>query len=252
MNSGTCSDKLLVVLQYWKGDQEQMRQLAKLLSEVNPGPGADVLLASRFDCPIDSAIVEPVKRRFNIRTHKCRRHVTGWPGGPNDMWFDVIDHVYEQATAGKMPWYKALFTCEADGAPLVHGWVEKLSACWDRARASAVGCILPRPAEHMNGNMMLDGGEPGLRWIRKLGGCNVTLGWDVCLAKQFKAHGWAHVSEILSWWRHPGPYTLPFLDELRQRGVVWFHGCKDTSLIKAVRESLFSVKVEKVNESPLP
>lgn len=239
--------QFLLVLQYWEGDRAQMRALIKLLSDLDPGLPVDVLLVCRFDSEIDRGMLADLKRRFKVvRTLKCRRTETGWPMGPNAMWFEAVMHIYEAGKAGVYPWYQVIFTTEADAAPLARGWAEKLMDCWNRAKQSAVGCVLSAPVQHMNGNMLLSGAEDYLRWIYKLGGCHASSGWDAVLAPKFRKLGWKHVGEIRSWWRHAGPFDRKFIERQLAEGVVWFHGCKSTALVEAVRSYLFPVKVEKL------
>jgi hypothetical protein len=238
-------NRVLLVLQFWEGDKARAGQVARLLSDIEPRhtEQADLLFASRFDCEADPHAVLYAARKFNVATFKGRRRGVGWPNGCNDLWFDVMTHLYELQSCDKLPHYKAVLTFEPDCVPLALDWLPRLSAAWDEAAKAgchALGAELPHPARHINGNALFSASPQFLYWVaRKVRGCSATQGWDYAIRDQIFKWGGKDTPLIRSFWalRTCEPGVVP---GLVSQGCVFFHGCKDESALREARGILLT------------
>lgn len=231
--------KLLLAIQFWDRDKEQAMKVARLIADLQPGfcELADFMFVARFDCTQDMKAVEYVSRKFNVHHFINNRHRgSEWPHGPNSLWFGTMDYVYTMSVAKRIPDYKAVLTFEADATPLSPHWISALSQDWDRAKTKVLGAMQTSPAPHVNGNALFSCDRSFLKWIsRDVGGCTPHAGWDFVLAGQFQRKGWADCPLMRSWWNMATMGKETF-EDLSRQGVVFFHGCKDDSLLRHVRE----------------
>lgn len=231
------SDRLLLALQFYHRDQPQAMKVARLIADLEPRfkDNADFLFSARFDCPHDTETVKYVSKKFKTFTFTNRRRATGWPFGPNELWFGTMDHVYSMNEARRMPLYKAILTFEGDSVPTIPHWINRLSEGWDAARpAKIVGALQSSPGPHVNGNAMFSGDHKFLYWIaRKVGGCSPHGGWDFVLASRFKKWGWADCPAMRSYWGMP-TISRADIDNLVRQNVAFLHGVKDNSAIEHV------------------
>lgn len=235
--------KILIALQFWEGDKSRAMALARYLADLEPAHSerADFLFAARFDCVPDPATVSYVARKFNVFSIISRRRTVGWPAGCNDLWFSVMEWVQAMTAAGKIPKYKAVFTCEADGGPTQKNWTEWMSLEWERVNQERpvimAGALLPpitgcTDRWHINGNALMSGNANFLYWIgRKVGCCSANIGWDFGLAPDFERLGWADVPGMRSIYNQPG-FSRERFEEFVRTPLFWVHGCKDDSLIR--------------------
>lgn len=237
-------NKILLCLQYWRGDKKQAMDLARFICDLQPGRCdiADFLFISRYDCSHDQTAIKYVSKKFNVWQYTSRRRGTGWPIGPNELWFGSMEWFASMKEARKIPNYKAIFTFEADCVPLASNWINRLSQAWDDESAKhptfVLGAYLTAPGPHVNGNMMLSGHPAFLHWLTKqVGGVSVNAGWDFVLYRDFAKWGAYNFPNLKSYW---GCKTFPedaFLNELAQ-GTVFLHGIKDGSLLHMARKKL--------------
>lgn len=237
------SDKILLALQFWGGDKIQAMKLARLIADLEPGMSsrADFLFISRFDCSHDVPTVEHVSRKFKVFTHVNRtRREVGWPAGCNGLWFGTMDHVYALGESKRMPPYKAVLTFEADGFPMRPDWIPRLHDAWDEANRRkpivALGAMQTSPGLHINGNALFSGDKKFLFKIaRQISGCAPHKGWDYVLAPEFRKLGWADCPKMRSWWNYPTMSVKDF-EAIIAQDVVFFHGCKDDSVLRHMRQ----------------
>lgn len=228
--------KILIALQYWDGDRTRALELARFLADLEPMHTdlADFLFMARFDSSLDPAVVAHVARKFNVYSRVSKRRGVGWPCGCNELWFSVMEWVESMIRAKKVPAYKAIFTCEADGAPIQRDWIARLSAEWDRVnkpKPIVMAGALVQPGPHINGNALMSGEPNFLTWIaRRVGGVAINTGWDYRLANDFQKRGWADIPGIKSIYNTP-TFSQDQYNAMVSSGWVWIHGCKDTSLI---------------------
>lgn len=232
--------KILLALQFYKGDQARAYQLARFIVEQQktPSPLADFCFVPRFDTPHDRGMNAVMSKKFPTFVHHGRRKAVGWPHGCNDLWLDFMARLSEKNGLG----YKAVLTFEADCMPLTFDWIEKLHAEWDAANATTpvcvVGALSPTrrldgtPITHCNGNALFSCAPEFLKWVsaQKI---PPKEGWDTVLANDFCARGWGASKAIRSDW-HSKAITGKHLDNFLKDGVVLHHGCKDLSLYDVV------------------
>jgi hypothetical protein len=234
-------NRILIALQYWEGDKARALELAKFIADLEPVKCqlADFLFAARFDSKIDDPTVRHVARKFNVYTRISRRRGTGWPDGCNELWFSVMEWAQSMILSKKIPHYKAIFTCEADGAPIQRDWIARLSSEWDRVNKEkhvAVAGALVEPGPHINGNALITGNLNFLNWIaRRVGGVRPGGGWDYVLRSDFQRIGWADIPGIKSIYNTP-TFSQQQYEDMIKKDWTWIHGVKDTSLIHMGRE----------------
>ncbi len=235
-------DRILLILQFWKGDMAQAMKLARFIADMQNGKSesADFLFLSRFDCPIDMDVVNYVSRKFNVFTYTSRRRGTGWPHGCNELWFSGMDWFESMLAHNKVPKYKAAFTFEADGVPLSPTWIQQMSVAWDEQAAKkptfVFGAELMAPGRHINGNMLVSGNLAFLHWlVKKKGGVTSRGGWDYVLAADFRKWGAYNFPQLKSYWASATFSRESFENEL-DRGTLYVHGVKDDSLLDMARK----------------
>lgn len=239
------TNKILIAMQYWGGDRDQAGKLLKFLADIEPKHSdvADVLLVSRHDCvQLPDDLDAYVSRKFNLWLYHAPRGNVGWPAGCNSLWRNTIGWVQGMSAANKIPTYKAIFTCEADGCPVFSDWTARMSEAWDKANAARPVCvagpIVKVPGEHMNGNLMVSGNPETLKWVlRAADGIRINAGWDWVLSPQFKQRGWANIPGMVSYY-NTRDYTVENFAAAQQEQLIWIHGVKDDSLMKHGRHFL--------------
>lgn len=228
--------KILIALQYWDGDRTNALALARYLADLEPehSKDADFLFMARFDSSLDEATIKHVARKFNVFSVKSRRRGVGWPCGCNELWFSVMEWVQSMVGHKKTPHYKAIFTCEADGAPIPRDWVKRMSAEWDRVntpRPIVMAGAMQANGPHINGNALMSGDLNFLTWIgRRVGGVVVDCGWDYCMATDFHRRGWADIPGMKSLYNTP-TFSAQQYEDMVKQDWIWVHGGKDQSLI---------------------
>lgn len=246
------TNKILIVLMFWKDDKAQAMKLARLLADIELGHSnnADFLFVSRFDCEQDMDTVRVVARKFNCYTHQSKRRGTGWPAGCNSIFFGALEYIYHNMNAGKIPNYKAIFIIGADGAPMNLAWLEQLHLAWDHVNknqrifvAGAMVLDASGANDHINGDcILLSGDLQFMRWLAiTVGDVTQNAGWDWCLAKDFRRWGWAGFPMLKSLWRVALPYTQERWEDEVRAGTAWLHGVKNEDLINLGRKNLLGI-----------
>lgn len=222
-------------------------KLAHFLADIEPKHSdlADFIIVRRFDCaePREYKELFPaLSRKFNLYNYKSPRRGKGWPDGCNGLWFSTMEWAYTMIEARRVPHYKAIFTFEADGAPVFRDWVARMSAQWDAVNANApvyqAGPMVKVPATHINGNCLLNCDLRFLKWVtRTVGRVPVGAGWDFILASRFKEWGWANIPQMRSYYATP-TFSQAEYDRMVDEGIIWMHGIKDDSMIRMGRARL--------------
>jgi hypothetical protein len=243
------SNKILIALQFWEGDKAGALKLAQYLADLENRHTdlADLILVNRYDCKLDfQDTIKYVSRKFNTFSYTSKRRGTGWPDGCNSLWFGTMEWVYSYLEAGKIPAYKAIFTCEADGAPVFPDWISRMSAAWDATQKLDKPVYIAGPLvkgegveEHVNGNCLVSGKLNFLHWItRRIADCPPRAGWDYALRYAFKQWGWANIPGMVSYYNTPR-FSGDEFREMKKKGLIWIHGDKSNCLIDYGRELLF-------------
>jgi hypothetical protein len=242
------SGKLLIALQFWEGDRAQALELAKFLADLEPKHTqvADFLLVHRVDCRAPTEIVPHISRKFNAHVYKSPRSETGWPAGCNGMMESTVEWAYCMMEAGRIPKYKAIFLCEADGGPVSRDWLAKMSNAWDQANAKRrvviAGPLVPDTEhvhEHINGNCMLTGDLSFLKWLVRGPKMVNAGGWDYVLWPIFKQKGAANIHGMRSYYATPH-FSLDEYHRMQNEGLIWVHGDKGSDLVKWGRQELLN------------
>ena len=234
-------NRMLIALQYWNGDRNRALTLAHFLADLEPVKCkiADFLMVARFDSSIDDDTTRHLARKFNTYTLRSRRRATGWPDGCNELWFSTMEWVQSMTNARRIPAYKAIFTCEADGCPIQANWIDRMSSEWDRVNREkpvVIAGALVEPGPHINGNALITGEPRFLHWIsRRVGGVRPGCGWDFCMAPEFKRLGWADIPGMKSIYNTPSFSEEDYANMIKNDWI-WVHGGKDTSLINLGRK----------------
>lgn len=243
------SNKILLAIQFWEKDRAQALAVARLLADIEPTlcNDADFLFVNRFDCaPADDATIKHVSRKFRVHNYRSPRRGVGWPNGCNELWFGTMEWFYHLAMAKKIPHYKAVLTFEADCVPLNKDWIRIFSNGWDQLQknpkrpvyiagkfVSAVGVH-----EHVNGNCFVSSRPNFLKWlIKSVGSAPANVGWDYCMAGDFRRWGWAEMPGMACYWNTP-TMSEQDLSAIKNSGVVWLHGVKDSSALLYSRKLL--------------
>lgn len=229
--------KILLALQFWNGDKVEAMKRARLIADLSfkHSDKADFLFFSRFDTTHDPETIKHVSRKFDTHYAVNRRRGIGWPSGCNDLFFGMVDWVYSQKEAGRVPDYKAILAFEADSCPLHSNWINQLSESWDKAKSKIHGPLLEN-GPHVNGNCLVSAEMKFLKWLsRTKGGCSPIGGWDYLMYGDFKPWGISDAPCMKSWWRVPTMDSATY-EGLLSQNVCFLHGVKDDSLVRLVRK----------------
>ena len=248
MDPKTQSNKLLIALQFWKGDKDGAMKLARFLADLEPVHSslADFVFINRFDCPpADRDVIEKMSRKFNTYSYQSPQRGVGWPDGCNSLWFGTMEWAFSFMEVNRIPRYKAIFTCEADGAPLFRDWVCRMSAAWDKTQSGSKPVYVAGPLvsgngveEHVNGNCLVSGNMKFLHWItRRVSGVPSRVGWDYALRGAFKQWGWANIPGMVSLYNTPR-FTPEEFVQMIENEYIWVHGDKSNCLIDMGRARL--------------
>lgn len=234
--------KLLIVLNYWNGDRDMMKSLAELICDLESkrNENADILFFRRWDAEqMPHALIHRLEEKFeSVKQLACRRrNAGGYPYGPNEMFYDLLESMYGRDWQMK---YYAFLNMEADCCPLSPDWIEQMIAAYTEAyneRKSAAGHFSydgsSRP--HLNG-----AGIYSTDFWQKAGGMNIiggpaNIAYDVYHAQRIVPIS-KDVSQILLDFNRK-TINEEDLFSLKKNGnpVYYLHGVKDLSAITAVR-----------------
>lgn len=233
---------MILALQYWAGDYQEMERTARLIVDVQPERTKKhfVMFAHRFDAePPSKDLLQYVKQKFDVLpTHKCRRKEIGWPAGCNGIAHDLMMLAQEKRRAGEWHQTDAVWLLESDILPLRRDWLTLIEREWAEARKAGkwlmgAWAASHGPQGHVNGNMVF---HPEMcDHIRGLEGSAPHIGWDVYHSHRLARHWWKS-AQMANFYRATNvdyanlwPTGEPFC---------FLHGVKDRSGEKLVREKL--------------
>lgn len=233
----------LYALQVYNEEIPQAIKIARLLADMAGDQhfgGADCCLVYRRDCPENKKLENILAESFEtVHVHRSSRREVGFPGGPNGVWCDLMDHSANQHSSKKWG-YKFILTTEVDAVPVAKDWQEKLIAEWDKDY-SVAGCWHDsgeHKVGHINGNAMF---HPMIsRMSSKFIGCGEHQAWDTWFADEFARIGWKKTKLIQNLYRKKELSEKEF-DGLVKSGCVWLHGVKDDSALNLVRKKILEV-----------
>lgn len=186
--------KCLVVIQGSATDQHAAVSLAHLIADIEPekNPLADVMLSNTHGVPILPSTTNHLARKFgNVLTFISDRRDTGWPAGPNGLFFASMDRIYMGVK--REGWdYDAVIFLEPDVVPLRAGWINEV---YDEFLSKGKLCggflytKMDHPISHINGAMII---SPRIRQTyRDFFWAPNNVGWDCYHAPMLVQNGYA-------------------------------------------------------------
>lgn len=235
--------KFLIVISHWSGDVERAEKLAELIADLEPQKNltADVLLFHRNDCrPASLDVLNRLRTKFEtVTTLRCSRvGATGYPFGANEMFYDLAMTMAAQKMSGR---YYAWINLESDCVPTHPGWIEALTDEFNKLPKGKFAFghqCLTHPHPHLNGVAVYSSS-----WAKVLGGIiggPASLAYDINLGTQSVA---ASVDTPLIFLDFKKETITPdelFAPRKNGRAPSIYHGVKDGSAIKAVRDVYLS------------
>jgi len=241
MNNEKKPRKFLVVINYWNGDREMAINLANLICDLEPkfNDKVDIMFYRRWDANVvPTFLIDKLKIKFgDVHNHVCRRrNAIGYPYGPNEMFYDLLE------TMGNRDWqtkYFAFLNMEPDCCPLSRDWLKGILQAYDEAYnegKSATGHIHNQANfNHLNGASIY-----ATDFWHKAGAMNI-IGGPTNIAYDIY-----HRNRVMPLSKDTNFMLLDFnrktiteedLFSLRKNGEfpVYLHGVKDVSAIMAVR-----------------
>ncbi len=124
--------KLVIALQFYGGDKEKAMRLARFIADIEIKPRLDVefLFVARYDCELDMATVDYVKKKFPVCWLTTWTKWRGWPGGPNAMAKDLLEWVAVNRHEAD-----GLMMIEPDCVPTTPFWINHIIDQWNEARS---------------------------------------------------------------------------------------------------------------------
>lgn len=238
--------KLLVVLQYWEGDRARVEQQAHLIADLErvPNKNADIMLYARHDAgAFDISAIQRLQSKFGtVHQVRCRRRASGYPYGANEMFYDLLDIMSNNA--GYSNRYYAFLNLESDCCPTRPGWTEELIKAYRTAEIDGklmIGHRNKTPAPHMNGV-----GVYAVDIQRRLGTMQMIGGpaqhaYDIYLAPRIMPV--ADDTPLIALDFQRPTISAEDLFAPRKEGVVpaLFHGVKDESAFAIVRSKFVTL-----------
>jgi hypothetical protein len=231
---------MIIMLQYWTGDEAKALTLARLLADLERGPRKAVylVLARAFDCNWSEEAEQArvyCSRVFTVIPVQSSYQKTGHPDGAFGIWAGALDRLYVLWNKPAIPWHagRTVFCCEADGVPLRQDWLDRMIQAHKMTLTQGrrvTGAVMDEPMPHVNGNFMMDlqvwADYPSLR------DCPPGVAWDLHHAPILLRE--ARSSYVIRNEYNTRNWTAGSLGPIG-REAAWLHGCKDNSVLEFVR-----------------
>jgi hypothetical protein len=232
---------MIVVLQYWGGDEERALTLARMLADIEQGRRRKevfLVLARRGDCPLSDDARKTVAHCqdvFSVMPLQSPRPEVGHPDGCFGLWAGSARRLYELWQTSAIPWQagRTAFFCESDGAPIRRDWINRLIVAHAMSRTQGkrvTGAVMDEPMPHVNGNLVLDlqiiADHPSLL------DCPPGVSWDLHHAPVLMPE--ARASLVILNEYNTRDWTPGSLAPIGRESA-WVHGCKDNSVLDFVR-----------------
>jgi hypothetical protein len=151
--------RLLIINQCHHGDQAAAMDNARLIADMIPQRREDVsmMFAHANGTPPDLPTIRYVGRKMQTEIFHSDRKATGWPSGPNHLFFAAYDYFYANVKRGLWPYDVALFL-EADMCPMRPQWLDELIEEWDSKDKLVGGFVYTDKCHahaHVNGGMLI-------------------------------------------------------------------------------------------------
>lgn len=231
------SEKLLIVVPYCPRDAAPASELVRLVSDMEStrNPEADLLLLQRFDADrLPAEVTEEAGTKFEVRFHQSLRKETEWPSACDALWFSAMEWVLANGENR----YKALLWMEPDCVPLRRDWIKQANQVWEDAKAFVVGPWATYcHREFVNASALYSCHPAFLRWVVQEVVDKIKPAWDSQLGEKFAAWGSCYCPGMVYSWETKTMSSERF-QEILKSGVFFWHGVKDDSLRRLVRQQL--------------
>jgi len=238
--------KILVVMQYWEGDQKQAEEVVKLACDLLPEMSelVELMFVYRHDAQPPSTAVQVVaQQKFSkVRAWRCTRNGEGWPGGPNEMAYGVLSHVpIERHLHNAFPGIDAILLLEADMVFTRPQWDVELIEEWGktvRAGKLISGALVAKGTneEHINGGALF--AWDATTHITALRGGPYLEAWDFHHRRTLVENAMPSGKFFLDYKKATITPEELFAERDDVAPLI-YHGVKDRSAIKAVRDKYF-------------
>ena len=245
---------MILGLQYYEGDLKRTMKLARLLSDIEPKPRADVQLAlvCQPDTPTTQLVLDTIthcQTKFKVEHHVSKYGALGWADGSGQLWRGTMEHFHSLWKSGQTP-HHSIFTLDGgDGVPLHNNWLDLLIAEHTKTNAASklvtgVRMICPshwiqKYPTHINGNMVLElsilDDHPELLLTPLGARLEAQNTWDMYHANTFLELA-SSSTVVHSDWNHTG--ATPWLFKEHSQNSIWLHGWKDEALCDLARDYL--------------
>lgn len=251
--------RMLVTLSHWEGDLAAASALMDLIYDLGDGVEADCdfILFRRQDCSkwATNTGGRDLYRRFaRVEGGVSKTAANGHPHACNQMFYDLAEAVAIKNAERK---YLCWLNLEPDVVPTRKGWLKEIRQEYLYALQHGklcVGEVRTDPQPHLNGVAVYT--------------ADLFARFPEIGARSCPAEGWAydihHAPQILpvaadsplfsTHWQLPT--TTPervFRPRIANVIPALFHGCKDGTAVKAVRDAVLTVPAPKVSTpTPIP
>lgn len=223
---------ILICIPFYQGDHTQAVELCKIIAGLQAGHAgntAHILLVARQDFKVDPNMIKIVSPKFNIFTYKSQSPLRGWPQGPNGMFGSTMIHI---ANSFKNK-YEVIYWMEPDSTPLCPNWFWCLVEEWRKRHPSALivgsraDCNGDGSGDHISGSCLY---HPNIARLMPYLTTSQTVAWDYQHRAKIVVN--AGHTKLIQQRYHQKELPDGVIEE---PGVVVIHGCKDNSVVKAVR-----------------
>lgn len=249
--------KLLLALQYWKGDAEAASGLMRLLADLAPSDRyieADLLISVKWDTPFDMDAIRYAARGFHqVHSFRAQGHEEDWPRSPNGLAYETYRWFIRLNRLGNWN-YSGVWLIEPDSVPVARDFLPRIAAEWKAtlaARKHLLGFVVgyddKRGVDHMNGNCIIS--RDFIHNHPAFAGAVTNAAWDMQHRKAMLQHGVAsrlifsdYASGSTDCSRLFGSFSLPRVHPLFGESPLrpaWVHGWKQWKVTQqCVRDRL--------------
>ena len=236
---------MLAVLNFSHRDRDLALNLLRWITELGGCKGHDLFLSCNrmaAEANMHGDLSEEAAKSFDnvglaVQGSEDER---GWPVACNHAWREMVYFIHARV---QKPW----LWLEPDVTPLKPGWMDAISAEYDKAGKGFMGCDVnvAGSKRHVSGIAVYPPNVMAACKRRYLNGLNANddpklcEAWDMYFAAEFMAH--AHftplIQHIQHWPNYPDAPTFKDSGPEIHPEAVLFHRCKDGSLIERLRKT---------------
>jgi hypothetical protein len=235
---------MLAVLNFSHRDRDLALNLLRWITELGGCKGHDLFLSCNrmaAEANMHADLAEEAAKSFDnvglaVQGSEDER---GWPVACNHAWREMVYFIHARV---QKPW----LWLEPDVTPLKPGWMDAISAEYDKAGKGFMGCDVnvAGSKRHVSGIAVYPPNVMAACKRRYLNGLNANddpklcEAWDMYFAAEFMAH--AHftplIQHIQHWPNYPDAPTFKDSGPEIHPEAVLFHRVKDGSLIERMRK----------------